>query len=198
MQTRVIVGLGNPGSEYDGTRHNIGFDYIDCLHEHFRFPDFIAKDDLAISKSKINGCDVILAKPLSYMNNSGIPVSKYIRFYKLDPCNVTVIHDEIELETARCKMKLGGGNAGHNGLKSLDTYLGASYHKVRVGVGRPSIKGMSVSSYVLGKFTEGERDKLQDLRGFIIDSMPEILLYNIEKFNNKAGQFFKNNIVTKG
>lgn len=191
---RVLIGLGNPGSKYNNTKHNVGFNIIDHIAHQFGFDDFGSKYDANISVGQINNMKVALVKPMSYMNNSGIPLSHFIKFFKIAPDKLIVFHDELELETARCKMKLGGGNAGHNGLKSIDQYIGVDYYRVRVGVSRPAISQMNVSDYVLSKFTPDESSKIDLLKQLIIKEMNGILMHQLTNFNSKAGEFFKNRI----
>ena len=123
----LIVGLGNPGREYEKTRHNIGFICVDQISNHLRFPAFYKKFDAVLADKAIKEKKIFILKPQTYMNLSGISVRKIVDYYKISVENVIVIHDEIDLKIGDVRVKRGGGNAGHNGLKSLDSYIGKDY-----------------------------------------------------------------------
>ncbi|WPX96670.1 aminoacyl-tRNA hydrolase [Candidatus Bandiella euplotis] len=179
---KLLVGLGNPGVKYQDNRHNIGFKAIEAIANRYGNPNFQDKFDGQVAKIRIenkqktmpfNG-QVILFMPMTYMNNSGIPLSKVVNFYKILINDIYVIHDDLDLEVGRIKIKQGGGNSGHNGLFSIDSYVGKMYNKVRVGIGRPEIKAM-VSNYVLSDFTNHESEEMQVVLNFIADKLPELL-----------------------
>ena len=134
----LIVGLGNPGKFYKNNRHNIGFKIIDNIRDTYNFPDFSKKFKSEFSKSELNKNILFLLKPTTFMNNSGMPIKEIKDFYNIDINNIYVIHDEIDLDQGRVKVKNGGGHNGHNGLKSIDKCIGKNYNRVRVGVSRPS------------------------------------------------------------
>lgn len=177
----LIVGLGNPGNEYVGTRHNVGFHCVDLIEEaagnSWKFNGSRGKvSDLSYEYSSlsINGSGVAinahLVKPLSYMNRSGFSVSKVANFYKVTADRVIVIHDELDIPLGTVKIKLGGGEAGHNGLKSISNQLGTkSYCRVRLGIDKPSnstdpkFSRMSVSSWVLSRFASSDNQTVQDM-----------------------------------
>lgn len=145
----LIVGLGNPGDNYKFNRHNAGFLFLDFLKEGFDFPDFKKGfGQSIISEGEIDGKKVILLKPQTFMNLSGKALMPLMAFYKVKPENILVVHDELEIEPGEVRMKKGGGNGGHNGLRSIDDAIGQDYWRLRIGIGRPPIKEM-VSSYVL-------------------------------------------------
>lgn len=159
----VLVGLGNPGQKYALNRHNIGFMVVDSLAITYRFPPFKVKFSAAVSEGTIGGHKVILCKPMTYMNLSGQPVGDLIRFYKILPANVYVVHDDLDLEPGQIKVKIGGGNGGHNGLKSLDQHIGQAYWRVRLGIGHPgrsSVYKDRVADYVLSNFSRNDEDWL--------------------------------------
>jgi PTH1 family peptidyl-tRNA hydrolase len=157
----LIVGLGNPGSQYEDTRHNIGFMVIDSLLKEL-LPADVSKKSFNSILYKKN--DLLLMKPQSFMNVSGEPILRVSSFYKCK--KIIVIHDDIELEFGAIKYKLGGGNGGHNGLKSIDSIIGNSYYRARIGVSKPEIKNQ-ISDYVLHKFTTKENKYICD----IVDSV---------------------------
>ncbi|QIT36212.1 aminoacyl-tRNA hydrolase [Wolbachia endosymbiont of Brugia pahangi] len=148
----LIVGLGNPGSQYELTYHNIGFIIVDAICKHWNFQSFSKKADCLITSSVINDNKIMLMKPYSFMNNSGISVARIRNFYKFSLDNVIVIHDDADLELGRIKIKKGGGSAGHNGLKSIDSSIGNDYWRLRFGIGR-SDSQRSLADYVLSKFS---------------------------------------------
>lgn len=154
----LIVGLGNPSSTYENTRHNIGFKVVDLMVSHLKAT--------AISKSSFKGelfrsDDIFLLKPLTYMNLSGVSVQAVMSFYK-DINRLIVIHDDLDLPLGSMRFKLGGSSGGHNGLKSIDQICGAKYLRVRFGIGRPPA-GFNSADFVLSKFSKLEIEKLPDL-----------------------------------
>ena len=163
----LIVGLGNPGKTYINNRHNIGYKIINEIKDIYNFPIFNKKFYSESSKSEIDGDIIFLIKPTTYMNNSGIAVKKFKEFYNVDNNNIYVIHDEIDLDLGRIKIKVGGGHNGHNGIKSIDHFVGKDYNRVRVGVSRPSKiyknnVDENISSWVLSDFSSDERVKWVD------------------------------------
>jgi PTH1 family peptidyl-tRNA hydrolase len=157
--SHLIVGLGNPGNDYAPTRHNIGFMAADAIAASYKLPRW---------KKKFKGLitavpSFILLKPQTFMNLSGEAVGEAMRFHKLASENVIVFHDELDLEPGQVKIKQGGGNAGHNGLKSIDAHIGAGYWRVRLGIGHPGVKGDAVLQYVLNPFTKVDHKWLDPL-----------------------------------
>ncbi len=155
----LVVGLGNPTSKYENTRHNVGFMVIDYILDHLNPPP------LPINKSSFKGFlfkykNNLFLKPQTYMNLSGESVLAVANFYKIDTEDIIVIHDDLDLPLGVIRVKRGGGNGGHNGLKSIDKLLGNSYLRIRVGIGRPVLKDRVVE-YVLSDFKEQERQCLQ-------------------------------------
>ena len=160
----LIVGLGNPGKPYINNRHNIGYKIIDEIKEIYNFPNFNKKFHSEFSKSEIDENVTFLLKPTTYMNNSGIAVKEFKEFYNINNNKIYVIHDEIDLDQGRVKIKVGGGHNGHNGIKSLDQFIGKDYNRVRIGVSRPSRiyennVDENISSWVLSNFSSDERIK---------------------------------------
>ena len=152
----LICGLGNPDKKFQLTRHNLGFDIIDSLVNFFEF-NFHKKDkNIDLHKGSIGKEICLLCKPLTYMNNSGPPINKLINFYKIPKSKIIIIHDDLDIPINKVKIKIGGGNGGHNGLASIDANIGNDYKRLRIGIGHPGIKEM-VSSYVLEKFSKEDR-----------------------------------------
>ncbi len=160
---KLIVGLGNPGGEYDETRHNIGFQVIDELKQQFSHAVFDKKFKGLVTRARIGGEDAILLKPMTYMNLSGESVGPAAGFYKIPPEDIIVVHDELDIEPGRIKLKKGGGHGGHNGLKSLVKHLpNANFTRVRLGIGRPPPR-WETANYVLGKFTKQEQPIIEEV-----------------------------------
>lgn len=156
----LIVGLGNPGTKYQRTRHNIGFLILDALAAHFSL-SFKEDKKFAIVKHQTQGVQIHLLKPLEYMNLSGKAVSSIVNLYKIPPEKILVLHDEIDFPFTKIKQKIGGGHAGHNGLRDIIEKMGSNaFHRLRFGVGRPTLPEMDVADYVLNNFTEPERENL--------------------------------------
>ncbi|MCB9983215.1 MAG: aminoacyl-tRNA hydrolase [Rhodospirillales bacterium] len=152
----LLVGLGNPGDKYKNNRHNIGFMAVDEIAQEYGFPAFRGKFHGDVSEGRIDGEKTVLLKPQTYMNESGQSVGKAAKFYKIPPERVIVFHDELDLEPGKCRVKMGGGVAGHNGLKSIKAHLGtADFGRVRLGIGHPGDKSR-VSGYVLSDFAKAE------------------------------------------
>ena len=152
----LITGLGNPGAQYRGNRHNIGFMAVDAIARENRFPPFRSKFHGQASEGMIAGEQVLLLKPETFMNDSGRAVGEAMRFLKLTLDNIVVVHDELDLVPGKLRAKTGGGNAGHNGLRSISAHIGNDYRRLRIGIGHPGDKAL-VHGYVLSDFESGER-----------------------------------------
>jgi len=184
MAHLLIAGLGNPGIEYQDTRHNIGFSIIDSIAEQLNFPVYSNKFSSLISSKMIGQNKITLVKPQTYMNLSGNAISKAINFYKLELENLIVIHDDLDLQFAKIKMKIGGGSGGHNGIKSLDQHLGQEYYRLRIGIGKPLFQ-QNVSNFVLNKFTNEEEIIIAKLINNVISKLELIIARNLPKFMNE-------------
>lgn len=174
----LLVGLGNPGPKYRNHRHNIGFMAVDEIGQRHNFSAAREKfqSDLSDGFLEQDGKreKAALLKPLTYMNESGRAVGEAMRFFKLSPEDVVVFHDELDLAPNKVKIKTGGGNAGHNGLKSITAHIGADFRRVRIGIGHPGEKS-KVSNYVLGDFSKSEIPGLTDLIDAIALSAPHLI-----------------------
>lgn len=159
----LVIGLGNPGSEYQNTRHNAGFLALDYLaSSHNCTWQKSTKFDAEITNFIHDGKKIHLLKPMTYMNLSGKSAQLVKSYYKLDISDIIVIYDELDLALGSLKHKIGGGSAGHNGIKSIDSTIGKDYNRIRIGIGRPD-NGMDPSDYVLGKFSKDERMNLDEI-----------------------------------
>ena len=151
----VIAGLGNPGARHARNRHNIGFMAVDAIAEGSRFGPFRARHQGLMADGLIGDERVMLLKPQTYMNDSGRSVGEALRYAKLDLSALVVIHDELDLAPGKVRVKVGGGDAGHNGLRSITAHVGAGYKRVRIGIGHPGDKAL-VYNYVLNDFAKSE------------------------------------------
>ncbi len=157
----LVVGLGNPGPDYATTRHNIGFMALDAIAAHHKASAWKKKFQ-GLAAATVDP-PALLLKPQTFMNLSGEAVGEAARFHKLAPDHVIVFHDDLDLQPGQVKVKQGGGNAGHNGLKSLDAHIGPDYWRVRLGIGRPEARGDAVTHYVLAPFARADRAWLEPL-----------------------------------
>ena len=181
----LIVGLGNPGISYTKNRHNVGFMAVDSISNchNFLFTEK-SKFKADIATGRLLGHKVILCKPLTYMNLSGESVQQIAHFYKIIPRNIIVIHDEIDIEFAKIKHKIGGGHAGHNGLRSLDKCLpNKEYQRIRIGIGRPEQDQMQVADYVLSDFTNDEMTAINQITNNISKNIIYLLEDKFDEFN---------------
>jgi PTH1 family peptidyl-tRNA hydrolase len=169
----LLVGLGNPGTKYENTRHNAGFLAIDHIADKFFLDKKSNKFESEVFSGEISGNKITAIKPQTFMNLSGSSVQKFATFYKLQTNQIFVFHDEIDLKIGIHKIKFAGGHAGHNGLKDIDSKIGKNYHRIRIGVGRPENPQFEISDYVLGKFSDAERkiidQKIYDISEIIKD-----------------------------
>jgi PTH1 family peptidyl-tRNA hydrolase len=167
----LIAGLGNPGSEYAYHRHNIGFMAVDDIAERHGFQPWRSKFQGMVAEGRLGGIKTLLLKPTTYMNESGRSVGEAVRFFKLQPDEVVVIYDEIDLAPGKCRVKKGGGAAGHNGIRSIDRAIGPDFWRIRLGVGHPGDKAL-VKGYVLKNFAKADEDWLDPLLEAVADAAP--------------------------
>jgi PTH1 family peptidyl-tRNA hydrolase len=180
---KLIVGLGNPGTKYAGHRHNIGFMAADRIAADHGFSPWKSKHQGSLCEGRFGSDRVVLLKPETFMNNSGQSVQAAMRFYKLDPEDVIVLHDEIDLAPGKVKFKTGGGHAGHNGLRSIHNHIGPDYARVRLGVGHPGRKEL-VPAYVLHDFAKSDQGWLEDVLRGLSDGVPYLAKGDAAKFSN--------------
>jgi PTH1 family peptidyl-tRNA hydrolase len=180
---RLFVGLGNPGAKYARNRHNIGFMAVDRIAADHGFAPWRAKFQGQVAEGRLGSERVALLKPETFMNLSGQSVGEAMRFFKLEPGEVTVFHDEIDLAPARLKVKTGGGHAGHNGLRSIHAHIGEAYQRVRMGVGHPGRKE-AVAGYVLHDFAKADEDWLDDMLRGISDGAAALAEGDAARFQN--------------
>lgn len=159
---KLFVGLGNPGAKYARNRHNVGFMAVDRIAERHGFPAWRRRFQGLACEGQIDGARVLLLKPDTYMNESGRAVGEAARFLKIETADIVVFHDELDLEPGRVRVKVGGGNAGHNGLRSISAHLDNEYVRVRIGIGHPGAKEL-VHGWVLHDFAAADQAWLDPL-----------------------------------
>ena len=167
---KLLVGLGNPGNQYQGNRHNIGFMALDAIAREHGITQFRSKHAGLLAEGSIGGEKVILLKPQTFMNRSGDSVQQVAQFYKIAPADIIVFYDELDLAPGKVRVKVGGGNGGHNGLRSIDPQIGVGYKRVRLGIGHPGKE--FVTPHVLGDFAKADKawlDPLLDAIGAHVD-----------------------------
>jgi PTH1 family peptidyl-tRNA hydrolase len=187
---RLLVGLGNPGPRYARNRHNIGFMAAEAIARRHRFPGFRSRFKGALAEALVGDERVLLLKPQTFMNASGESVGEAARFFKLLPSDIIVIHDEIDLRPGKLRVKRGGGSAGHNGLRSIDSLLGPDYWRVRIGVGHPGVKEL-VQPFVLRNFSGDELTGwVEPLLDAIAETIPLLLSGAHDAFMSEVARRF--------
>jgi len=179
----LLVGLGNPTPNSNDNRHNIGFKIIDAINQKFGLSKQKPKFKGLLTTGNISNKKVYAIKPLTFMNNSGICIRELIEYFKMDVEDVIVFHDDLDVDFSKIKTKFGGSSAGHNGIESIDKFIGKDYSRVRVGIGKPE-KKIEVSDFVLTNFTEEEKIELEKVIQSIIDSMPILIDKKLDLFSS--------------
>ena len=187
---RLLVGLGNPGATYANNRHNIGFMAVDAIARHHRFPSAKSRFSAAVSEGRIGDERAIIVKPQTFMNLSGQAVGEAMRYYKLEPADVVVFHDDLDLMAGRVKVKRGGGHGGQNGLKDIDAHIGQNYLRVRLGIGHPGEKHR-VTGHVLGDFAPDECGWRDELLDAVAEGAPHLLAGDGNGFTNALALRFR-------
>ncbi len=180
---KLFVGLGNPGPKYAGNRHNVGFMALERIASDHGFGPWRNGFKGEVSEGRLAGEKVVLLKPATFMNLSGEAVRAALDFYKLTPGDVIVFHDELDLAPGKCRVKQGGGHAGHNGLRSIHAHIGEAYGRVRLGIGHPGHKD-AVAAYVLHDFAKADQDWLDDLLRGISDGAEALAGGDATRFMN--------------
>jgi len=186
---RLVVGLGNPGNTYKRTRHNVGFMVLDQIAEDFSIALVKQKFDTVFGRGSVDGVEVVLAKPMAFMNRSGPQVQKIARYYRILSEDMLVVHDDIDLAFGRIKIKEKGGDGGHKGVRSIiDAFGGGDFVRLRIGVGRPEA-GINAADHVLGKFSLKEKKVLHRIITEARDAVVTILCKGakegMDRFNDK-------------
>jgi peptidyl-tRNA hydrolase, PTH1 family len=181
----VIAGLGNPGARHAGNRHNIGFMAVEGIAELHRLGTFRARHQALAAEGLIGETRVMLLKPQTYMNDSGRSVGEALRYLKLDLEALAVIHDELDLAPGKVRVKVGGGDAGHNGLRSITAHVGPDYKRVRIGIGHPGDRAL-VHNYVLSDFAKSEAGWVEAVCRAIAEAAPLLVAGQDASFQNKT------------
>ncbi len=179
----LLVGLGNPTPDSENNRHNIGFKIIDSINMKYGLSKQKPKFKGLLTTGKVGDQKVYAIKPLTFMNNSGICIRELIEYFKIDAQDVIVFHDDLDVEFGKIKSKFGGSSAGHNGIASIDKFIGKEYSRVRVGIGKPK-DNMEVSDFVLQNFDEEEVDELEKIINNITDSLSILIDKKLDLFSS--------------
>ena len=179
----LFVGLGNPSPDNENNRHNIGFKIIDEINKKFSLSKQKPKFKGLLTTGNISDKKVYAIKPLTFMNNSGICIREVIEYFKIDAKNVIVFHDDLDIDFGKIKAKFAGSSAGHNGIESIDKFIGKEYSRVRIGIGKPDVKS-DVVDHVLKDFDEEEQQKLESITKNIINSLTILLDKKLELFSS--------------
>ena len=179
----LFVGLGNPTPNSENNRHNIGFKIIDAINQKFGLSKQKPKFKGLLTTGTIGGKKVYAIKPLTFMNNSGICIRELIEYFKIEAENVIVFHDDLDVEFGKVKAKFGGSNAGHNGIASIDKFIGKDYSRVRIGIGKPK-NNIDVADYVLQNFDEDESVGIEKISNDIIESISILVEKKLDLFSS--------------
>ena len=183
----LLVGLGNPSLDNKNNRHNIGFKIIDAINHKFSLSKQKPKFKGLVTTGQIGNKKVYAIKPLTFMNNSGICVRELIEYFKINPKDVIVFHDDLDIDLGKIQAKFGGSSAGHNGIESIDKFIGKDYSRVRIGIGRPIRKNM-VNDHVLDNFTDDEENSIAELTKNIVEYLPVLINKKLNLFSSKVNQ----------
>ena len=179
----LFVGLGNPTPNSQDNRHNIGFKIIDAINQNFSLSKQKPKFKGLLTTGNVSNKKVYAIKPLTFMNSSGICIRELIEYFKIDAEDVIVFHDDVDIDFGNIKAKFGGSSAGHNGIASIDKFIGKDYSRVRIGIGKPDPK-ISVSDYVLNNFNEDEKKQLENITKNIVDSIYILMDKKLDLFSS--------------
>ena len=183
----LLVGLGNPNPNNSNNRHNVGFLVIDAINLKFKLSKQKPKFKGLLTTGKINDQKVFAIKPLTFMNNSGVCIKELIEYFKIDVKDVFVFHDDMDIDIGKIKAKIGGSNAGHNGIDSIDKNIGKNYSRVRIGIGRPKNNSTGVD-HVLDNFSGDEKQNVERVTKNIIESLSILINKDLDLFSSKINQ----------
>ena len=183
----LFVGLGNPNPNNLNNRHNVGFFVIDAINQKFKLSKQKPKFKGLLTTGKIDEQKVYAIKPLTFMNSSGICIKELIEYFKIDVKDVFVFHDDMDLEIGKVKTKVGGSNAGHNGIDSIDKNIGKNYFRIRIGIGRPK-NNSTGAEHVLDNFSSDEKQNVEKVTKSIIESMSILIDKDLDLFSSKINQ----------
>ena len=178
----LFVGLGNPNPNSENNRHNVGFKIIDAINQKFKLSKQKPKFKGLLTTGNINSKKVYAIKPLTFMNNSGVCIRELIEYFKIDASDVIVFHDDLDIDFGKIKAKFGGSSAGHNGITSIDKFIGKEYSRIRIGIGKPTTKS-EIVDHVLNDFDEEEIKQLEKITNSITTSLPILLDKKLDLFS---------------
>ena len=179
----LLVGLGNPSPDNEHNRHNVGFKVIDAINQEFNLSKQKPKFKGLLTTGTIGDKKVYAIKPLTFMNNSGQCIRELIEYFKIDAKDVFVFHDDLDINFGKVKAKFGGSSAGHNGIESIDKFIGKDYSRVRIGIGKPNDK-IAVSDYVLKDFDDDEKQQLETLKNNITENLAILIDKKLDLFSS--------------
>ena len=183
----LFVGLGNPNPNNTNNRHNVGFLVIDAINTKFKLSKQKPKFKGLLTTGMINDQKVYAIKPLTFMNSSGICIKELLEYFKIEAKNVFVFHDDMDIDIGKVKVKFGGGDAGHNGIESIDKNIGKQYSRIRIGIGRP-INNSTGAEHVLDNFSSDEKQCVKEVTENIIESLPILIKKDLDLFSSKVNQ----------
>ncbi len=179
----LFVGLGNPTPDSENNRHNVGFKIIDAINKKFGLSKQKPKFKGLLTTGNIEGEKIYAIKPLTFMNNSGICIRELLEYFKFDPEDVVVFHDDLDVEFGKIKAKFGGSSAGHNGIASIDKFIGKDYSRVRIGIGKPKIP-IEIADYVLQNFEEEELNGIDIISKNITEAIGDLIKKKLDSFSS--------------
>ena len=179
----LFVGLGNPTPGSNNNRHNIGFKIIDSINKKFNLSKQKPKFKGLLTTGNIGTNKIYAIKPLTFMNNSGICIRELLEYFKIDSKNVFVFHDDLDIDVGKIKAKFGGSDAGHNGVASIDKFIGKDYSRIRIGIGKPETK-IAISDYVLKDFSEDEQEKMEEITNKMIEYLNILVDKKLDLFSS--------------
>ena len=183
----LLVGLGNPNPNNSDNRHNVGFSVIDAINQKFKLSKQKPKFKGLLTTGKIHEQKVFAIKPLTFMNSSGICIKELIEYFKINVKDVFVFHDDMDIDIGKTKVKFGGGNAGHNGIDSIDKSIGKSYSRIRIGIGRPK-ENSTGTDHVLENFSIEEKGNVEEVAKNITESLSILMNKDLDLFSSKINQ----------
>ena len=183
----LLVGLGNPNPNNSNNRHNVGFSVIDAINIKFKLSKQKPKFKGLLTTGNIDEQKVFAIKPLTFMNSSGICIKELIEYFKIEAKNVFVFHDDMDIDSGKIKVKFGGGNAGHNGIESIDKNIGKNYSRIRIGIGRPK-NNSAETDHVLDNFSNDEKQSVEEVTNNILESFSILIKMDLDLFSSKVNQ----------
>ena len=183
----LFVGLGNPNPNNTNNRHNVGFLVIDAINTKFKLSKQKPKFKGLLTTGMINDQKVYAIKPLTFMNSSGVCIKELLEYFKIEAKDVFVFHDDMDIDIGKVKVKFGGGDAGHNGIESIDKNIGKQYSRIRIGIGRP-INNSTGAEHVLDNFSSDEKQCVKEVTENIIESLPILIKKDLDLFSSKVNQ----------